>query len=364
MAFNLTPRTSNSDAVLCLHTDKLRMFLDSIGTFVQRKSTSNILKSVRIHCENGVGYMQATNHDCYVDMLINSSSSKGSIDLAVDYQELVSILFKSPRGMLSIERKGMDITFKMGFSTYGTLAGVAGTDFPSLKMPTDEKPDSIRIPAFDSRYIYNYIVPNTIANDEYSGISCVLVESSKDSCSFTSTDRKMLVSTNPYVSMDNKHIIPCSTFKLVASFDTDFQMDLYKARYSFTSNDIRIYGSYPSGLFPDIHRVVPKTFDHVHKVDVACLREEINRLLTVVKPVKEGIYPVMLTYESEILHAVEVPKDYVLDKSGIKMDAKRIEKLLARFDDNSDVVFKSTSALERPTVWEDSRATTLLCCLR
>ena len=72
----------------------------------------------------------------------------------------------------------------------------------------------------------------------------------------------------------------------------------------------------------------------------------------------------MLTYDNEYIGVKEVPDDYEFDKGGIKMDALRIVELLQRFDDNSTVAFKSFHELSKPTMWIDSRGTTLFMPLR
>lgn len=364
MAFNLTRRTSTSEAMITVGTDKLGQYLESINFIVQKKSTVPLLKTIRIFCVEGKACFRATDTNLFVDMTLPVGTCKGSIDVCVDYAELLSVVTKAPKGLMAIERNGNMLTYKVGYSVCGETSCIPGNDYPSLDVLDESSVVPYELTSFDISYINSHLSSICIEDKDYSGISGILVESDGVSCSFTATDRKMLVSTNINIKPLHQYALPNAVFKVMSSFDAPCQLYLTKSQYLLTSNHIKMYGAPLKGIFPDVHKVMPTKFDHEHRVNVGVLRKEVQTLMSMVKPINEGIYPIMLSYAEAEIHAVEVPSDYVLDKGGIKMDAVRILKLLGRFDDNSDVTFKSTCILERPTVWQDCRGTSLLCGLR
>lgn len=364
MAFNLTPRTNNADATITVHTDALLKYLDAVNVVVSKKSTFSILKTIRILIEEGKVLFRATDTDCFVEMTLPIGSCKGSVDVTVDYESLLAIVTKAPKGLMVIERNGNNLTYKVGVSACGQTECSPGNVFPNFGISMETSPYEYDMEPFDVSYVYNYVSSMCIEDKDYACISGVLVETDGTAFRFTATDRKMLVSTGMDLQPVQQHAIPRKAFKIADTLRTPFKLSLSSNYYMFSGNGIRIYGSYLKGLFPDVHKVVPTKFDHVHRVQVDVLRNELRSLMGSVKPTKDGIYPIMLSYANAIIHAVEVPSNYVLDKGGIKMDAARIIKLLDRFNNNSDVTFKSTCILERPTIWEDSKGITLLCCLR
>lgn len=364
MAFNLTPRTTSAEATITLHTDTLAQYLEAVSSMMPKKSTVAMLKAIKIYAEGGNTLLRVTDTTCYADMSLPSGSSKGFMDVAVDYETLADLVNKAPKGIMSIELSRDSLTYKVGYSNCGTTTCIPGKDYPRFGTVVDTKSTGYSLTSFDSAYVYSHVSSVCADDKDYAGISGVLVENDDKACSFTATNRKMLVSTNLGIKPLHQHALPKTVFKVVTAFKQQFKLFLEDKYYLFESNNIRIYGHYLKGLFPDVHKIMPKKFDHEHRVNVGGLRKEVQTLMGTVKPTNDGIYPIMLSYADTELHAVEVPSDYVLDKGGIKMDAARIMKLLGRFDDNSDVTFKSTCILERPTVWEDSKGVSLLCCLR
>lgn len=364
MAFNLTPRTTSAEATITIHTDNLAQYLEAVSSLMPKKSTVAIMKAIKIFAEGGKALLRVTDTTCYAEMSLPIGSSKGSMDVAVDYDILASLVNKAPKGIMVIELSKDSLTYKVGYSNCGITPCIPGKDYPSFGMTVDTKSTGYDFTSFDLAYVYNHVSSVCVDDKDYAGITGVLVENDDKDCSFTATDRKMLVSTNLGIKPLHRHALSKNAFKVVTAFKQPFKLFLDDRYYLFESNNVRVYGHYIKGLFPDVHKVMPPKFDHEHRVNVGVLRKEVHTLMGTVKPTNDGIYPIMLSYADTELHAVEVPTDYVLDKGGIKMDAARIMKLLGRFDDNSSVTFKSTCILGRPTVWEDSRGVSLLCCLR
>lgn len=361
MAFNLTMKSKTAEATVSLTTDFLMQYLSLARNIVVKRTTIPILRYVRLVSKNGEGFLRVTDTDCFVEMSFTARGS-GDIDVAVEHSAFLDLVSKAPKGLLLIEREGMKLTFKMNCTDCGHILGVSGMDCPSLITPPHIA--EMTLSDFDARFVDKYVSPLCIEDKDYLGLRGILMEVTPDcKYGFISTDRNMLISTKILDPIE-RYILPTVAFKMVAEYGKESKIYVGSDCYRIVSGNLSVYGSYVDGVFPDYHRLVYTDYGHEHKVNVGMLRNELNRLLTVVEHTKTGICPVMLTYDNEYIGVKEVPDDYEFDKGGIKMDALRIVELLQRFDDNSTVAFKSFHELSKPTMWIDSRGTTLFMPLR
>lgn len=363
MAFNFTHSSDNADASFIVHTDKLKQFISVASMVVPSKSTFNILKHVLIHSDKSGTFIRVTDCTVSIDFPISDSAPNGEFNIAVDYLKLRTIVEHLPRGMVTIERISDNVVFKSVGTTNGTITGVDGGMYPTINI-TGTQLFTYTLEASLCSYVCSHLVSITCNDGDYPGIRSILVEYDGTMCNFVATDRKLLVGTNMDMNPVHKIVIPNIALKLLNLFRQDFQCVFYEGQYSFTSNLMKVYGAYDNGLYPNVHYIIPKSSANTYKVDIGVFKAELKVAATGTIPTTKGIRPVYIKFCEDTIHVTSVPPDYKFNDGGIKMDAEQLDKLVSRFDVNSDVVFKAPEILERPTIWKDCRGTSLLCCLR
>lgn len=364
MPFNFAIKSS-AEASVSISTTVLASYLSAINPIIPKKTTIPILKFVRINAVDGKGYLTATDSDCFADLNVSDANGKGTIDLAVEYSTLNSIVSKAPNGTMLIERTGNNLSFKVNCKDYGTVVGVSGKECPSMIIPRDTMLLKKDLTAFDVKFVDKYLLPFSSDDKQYPTLSGILLSYDDSHSGFATTNRTMLVCTAFIKEPKAICSIPLKVFKILASLDVDVTMGVQKSLYYFDGKYVSVYGKLIGGAYPQTYNSLPLiSVEHEYKVDVASLRDATQKLLSVVSPTSKGLYPVMLTYGDSGLGVIAVPEDYEFNKGGVKLDANRLLETLARFDDHSDVTFQSVGILERPTMWIDSRATTLLMPLR
>ena len=363
MAFNLALKSKTAEASFSISRDLLARFVSAVNCIVPKKTTIPIWKFVRIYYKNGDGFIRVSDTNCYAELSLKEARGSGEIDLAVEYGSLENMLSKAPRssGVFLVEREGTALVFKDNCVTCGKLAGVPGADCPSLIIPIDTDEGWVDLSERDTQFIHKYVSPLCIEDAQYTALNSILFEENDLTFGFAATDRHALIFTKFIEEPTFRRALPCRAFKAMTLFGTDSRLMLHTGHYRFESKQFSVYGPFVGGTYPDFHKLVDTDgFTQVLKVNVKTLREELNRLSMIVPHTSKGYCPVMLTYGPEYLGVQEVPQDYVFeDNKGVKMDALKLLELMDRFDDNSPVTFKATGNVTHPTVWKDSRATTL-----
>lgn len=364
MPFNFAIK-SNAEASVAISTTVLASYLSAVNTIIPKKTTIPILKFVRINVVDGKGYLTATDSDCFAELNVSDANGKGTIDLAIDYTVFNNIASKAPNGMMRIERTGNSVSFKVNCTDCGKVEGVPGRDCPSMIIPRDTKLFEKYLTDFDIKFVDKYLAPFSSDDKQYPTLSGVLLSFGGDQSGFATTNRTLMVCTqfvkHPKVTCS----IPLKAFKVLASLGADATMGIQKFRYIFENKSVSVYGNLIAGVYPPTYNALPLlSAEHEYKVDVASLRSATQTLVNVIPLTSKGLCPVMLTYGEDGLGVTRVPEDYKFNEGGVKLDANRLLETLERFSDNSDVTFQSVGILERPTMWIDGKATTLLMPLR
>ena len=365
MPFNFSVKSSTAEASVSIATTALSNYLSAVNPIIPKRTTIPILKFIRINVANGKGYLTASDSDCYAELSVTDANGKGVIDLAVEYSTLNSIASKAPNGTMLIERTGNNLSFKVNCTDCGKIEGVPGRDCPSMIVPRGTKLFEKYLTDFDIKFVDKYMAPFSSDDKQYPTLSGVLLSFDGEQSGFATTNRTMMVCTQFIKNPSFTCSIPLKAFKILASLGADATMGIQKSRYIFENKSVSVYGNLISGAYPPTYNSLPLlSAETEYKVNVASLRTATQRLLNVVPFTSKGLCPVMLTYGPDGLDVTEVPDDYEFNKGGIKLDANRILEALERFADSSDVTFKSVGILERPTMWIDGMATTLLMPLR
>ena len=365
MAFNLALKSKSAEASFSINRDALTTFLNAANRIVPRKTTVPILRCIHFYFKDSDGFIEATDTDLFVRLSLKGVHGNGVIDIAVDSTALASLLEKSPRscGTLLVEREGTSLSFKDGIVTCGKLAGVNGSDCPSNRCDVG-KDVPVVLTGYDLKFIDKYIAPLCITDTQYTALDSVLFEMSGDNHGFAATDRHALVFTDYIDNADVRRAIQPKAIKAMSALENGGTLFLGATAFEFNTGIYSVSGRCTGGAYPDFHKLVVRDgFDHEKTVDVKVLREDLNRLIIELGKTPKGHCPVFITYSGDTVRAVRVPSDYNEHPygtlGGIKMDALKLSVLMERFDDNSQVMFKSVDNLSFPTQWIDSRATTL-----
>lgn len=364
MAFNIAIKSKTAEASFSVYRNYVCEFLDAASHIVPKRTSIAILKMVRICVSSGNGYMRVSDMECYADLTLEGLTGSGDIDLAVNYADLKALMLKASRCNMLIEREGNTLTFRDSCTTYGKLEGVPGIDFPAFLIPMESPKDSISLTQPEIMYTDKFYSPLCTKDPQYTALSGIFLGLSGKEYCFVSSDRHMLLCTNR-IKPEHHYVLPTTAIKALAEYGTEATLDLYDDYFKFRCPNIVVYGKLIKGTYPQYWSLFYINYVHEHKVNVGKLRSELNRVLSSVPKTHKDTYPVMLTYGDDYLGVTEVPEDYDFNKGvGIKMDGKRILELLERFGDNSDVSFMSSDVIERPTIWQDSKATTLFMGIR
>lgn len=365
MPFNFAPKSSLAEASVSISTTVLASYLSAVNPIIPKKTTIPILKFVRINVVDGNGYLTVSDSDCFAALDVSDAIGKGAIDLAVEYSALHNIANKAPNGTMLIERSGNELSFKANCTNCGKVVGVPGNDCPFMIIPRDTKLLEKALTDFDIRYVDKWLSPFCSDDKQYPTLSGVLLSLDGVQSGFATTNRTMMVCTNFIAHPSFTCSLPLKAFKVLDALGGEVTLNIYQSMYMFKGKAVSVYGKYIGGAYPQSYNLLRLlSAEHEYKVDVPALRAATQRLLNVVPPTKKGLCPVMLTYGAAGLGVTEVPDNYEFDKGGVKLDAHRLLDTLERFSDNSDVTFQSIGILERPTMWIDGRATTLLMPLR
>lgn len=359
MAFNLTMKSATAEASVTLAGDGLRSFLSAARNVVPKRTALPVLKYVRIVSHGGEGCLRVTDTDCYVEHTFKSAGT-GDIDLSIDYAMFQELVTKAPSGCMLVERTGDKLTFRVNCVTCGTLGGVDGKNFPTLLIPPNTEKGSVVMSNFDIRYVYKNLSPLCTDDKDYPGLTGIYLEFCGDKHSFVATDRYMLVCVGS-TDTGTHIVIPPVAFKAACDSSENFVLHVYGQYYRFIGTSVTIYGNGITGAYPDYHKLFCTEYRHSCKIDVGALRTELGRLMAVIPTTKKGLKPVMLTYGDGCIGVARVPQDYTFtDYKGIKMNAIKVFELLARFEDNATVTFSASYEQSRPTLWTDSRGTSML----
>lgn len=360
MAFNLTMKSATAEASVTLAGDGLRLFLSAARNVVPKRTALPVLKYVRIVSHGGEGCLRVTDTDCYVEYTFKSAGT-GDIDLSIDYTMFQELVTKAPTGCMLVERTGDKLTFRVNCITCGTLDGVDGKNFPTLIIPPNTEKGSVAMSNFDVRYAYKSLSPFCADDKDYPGMQGIRMELDGDKYSLVATDRHTLVCLGT-TETGFQATLPTVAFKAISDSSENATLYVHDKHYRFVGASVSVYGKYVEGAYPDYHKLFYTEYRHVCKVDMGALRTELGRLMAVIPSTKKGLKPVVLTYgEDGSIGVSRVPQDYRFeDYKGIKMDANRVMGLLARFEDNAAVTFSASYEQSRPTLWTDSRGTSML----